>query len=563
MQLQERYYHTLSRIPNTWWFGGALLAAAGLKLGLLLAGVVPFNSDEAVVALMARHILQGEWPVFFYGQAYMGSLDAFLVAASFALFGQHIWVIRLVQGLLYLGVLWTTCLLGARLLGSRRLGLLAVWLLAIPPVVMTLYTTASLGGYGEALLLGNLLLLVGFSLTETRESPAWHWALWGWLAGLGLWAFGLTLVYAVPAGLMLLLELWRRAWRERVRALVLMALGGLVGAAPWWGYALANGWAILLRELAGGGIAGVERGHWLVNTWTHFWSFFLFGGTAVFGVRPPWAVRWLGLPLLPLALAFWTGVVVYLLTRLRTSASYRRGATLLIGVMITLALSFIFTSFGADPSGRYFLPLIVPLALFAAEALLELSVRYGRGVLGLAALVLVYNFWGTVQSARAYPPGITTQFDAVAQVDHRYMPELMAFLAEHGETRGYTNYWVAYPLAFLSQEKLVFVPRLPYHQDFRYTPRDDRYPPYGELVAASERVAYITTNHPALDARLREGFRSLGVDFSEKQIGDYHVFYGLSRVVRPEELGVGQEGLIALSSLDGLECEKFGARAGR
>jgi hypothetical protein len=38
--------------------------------------VLPFNSDEAIVGLMARHMLQGERPLFFYGQAYLGSLDA-------------------------------------------------------------------------------------------------------------------------------------------------------------------------------------------------------------------------------------------------------------------------------------------------------------------------------------------------------------------------------------------------------------------------------------------------------------------------------------------------------
>ena len=59
--------------------------------------VVPFNSDEAVVALMARHILQGERPIFFYGQAYMGSADAYLVATGFWVFGEQVWVIRLIE----------------------------------------------------------------------------------------------------------------------------------------------------------------------------------------------------------------------------------------------------------------------------------------------------------------------------------------------------------------------------------------------------------------------------------------------------------------------------------
>ena len=76
--------------------------AGVVRAGVLIAGVVPFNADEAVVGLMARHILQGERPIFFYGQAYMGSLDAFLIALGFSLFGEQVWVIRMIQTLLYL-----------------------------------------------------------------------------------------------------------------------------------------------------------------------------------------------------------------------------------------------------------------------------------------------------------------------------------------------------------------------------------------------------------------------------------------------------------------------------
>ncbi len=69
--------------------------------------------------------------------------------------------------------------------------------------------------------------------------------------------------------------------------------------------------------------------------------------------------------------------------------------------------------------------------------------------------------WGIVDSASRNPPGITTQFDPVARVDTRAYGDLVAFLEAHDERAGYTNYWVAYPLAFLSQERLIFVPRLP------------------------------------------------------------------------------------------------------
>lgn len=121
-----------------WVLGLALLINIGGKAALLAAQAVPFNADEAVVALMARHILAGERPLFFYGQAYMGSLDAFLAAAGFALLGPQVWIVRAVQILLYAGtmILWHRFCEEA--FGSLSIARVAVLLLAIPPVFMTL-----------------------------------------------------------------------------------------------------------------------------------------------------------------------------------------------------------------------------------------------------------------------------------------------------------------------------------------------------------------------------------------------------------------------------------------
>jgi len=128
----------------------------------------------------------------------------------------------------------------------------------------------------------------------------------------------------------------------------------------------------------------------------------------------------------------------------------------------------------------------------------------------------------------------------VTQIDQRTMPDLIHFLQEHGETRGYTNYWVAYPLAFLSGEELIYVPQLPYHLDLRYTLRDDRYPSYDEVVSQSARIAYITTRHAQLDEKLRERFAQQGLAWQEADIGDFHVFFDLSHPVRPQEIGFGE-----------------------
>jgi len=87
---------------------GVLSLALLLKLALIALDALPFNADEAVVGLMARHIQGGSWPTFFYGQAYMGSLDASLVALAFRLLGERVESIRIVQTILYAGTIMTT-----------------------------------------------------------------------------------------------------------------------------------------------------------------------------------------------------------------------------------------------------------------------------------------------------------------------------------------------------------------------------------------------------------------------------------------------------------------------
>ena len=519
------------KLTERYWPGALLIALLGLalKLALLGAHAFPFNSDEAVVALMARHTLAGQWTAFFYGQAYMGSLDATLVALGFALLGEAVWVIRLVQALLYFATIMTTAALGWSIFRSRYIAWIAAALLAVPAVNTTLYTTVSLGGYGEALLLGNLLMLLALRVWRHRKG----WALWGFLAGLGFWAFGLTIIYVLPTGAMVLRQLWQ-SWSRVVATLGL----ALIGASPWIIEGARTGYRPFFNELLGEAISGASAGG-LASIGQHLVNLLLFGPTVIFGLRPPWSADLIARPLAPVALVFWMAVAIFGITRLRVHDKARPGRWMLAGVVALLLGGFVFTPFGADPSGRYFLPLAIPLSLWAGEIFNVLLIpRLGRWAYAALASVLLFNLWGTFQTAAENPPGITTQFDAVAQVDHAMLPELIDFLETEGERAGYSNYWVTYPLAFLSGERLIYTPRLPYHRDFRYTDRDDRYAPYGRVVSESPSTAFITTQFPALDARIREGLDERGIAFEQTSIGPYMVFHGLSEAVTPEALGV-------------------------
>jgi hypothetical protein len=409
-----------------------------------------------------------------------------------------------------------------------------------------------LGGYGEAILLGNLILLLTLWIANAIKRKHRYLSLflflWGVLCGFGFWVFGMTLVYSIPSFVYLGYHLARNVWNQQdvsikffhfVRTLALIIIGVMLGALPWFSYAFQHGFQSLVSELGGSAIASVETIPWIKKVFIHFINLLLFGIPVTIGLRPPWGISWLAMPLLPLVMIFWSFVAVFTFVRLRSSIENRDAQMLLIGVCITLIAGFIMTPFGADPSGRYFLPIGIIISLYGANAIHSMQARWKKWTWVVLGVILVYNLWGTFQCARTYPPGFTTQFDAITQINHDFDKDLMDFLLSEDERAGYTNYWVAYPLAFHSDEQLIFVPRLPYHQDFRYTERDNRYKEYEVIVNASPKVAYITTNHPELNQYLRNKFAELGIHWKEKIIGDYHIFYALSSAIRPHQIGLG------------------------
>ena len=114
----------------------ALTGVAGLALRVWTyrsAAGVP-DSDEAVVGLMARHILHGQFTTFFWGQGYGGSQEALLTAPIFAVFGSSWLALRLVPIALSAVTALLVWRVGLRLMGERAGGSRSGHLLDLAPV---------------------------------------------------------------------------------------------------------------------------------------------------------------------------------------------------------------------------------------------------------------------------------------------------------------------------------------------------------------------------------------------------------------------------------------------
>ncbi len=96
---QKRKYLGLS--PEVLGVLIVIALATAIRVALISLGWQTTNSDEDTMGLMALHIAyRGEYPVFFYGQNYMGALEAYIGALLFHLLGPSLFSLRL--GLVFL-----------------------------------------------------------------------------------------------------------------------------------------------------------------------------------------------------------------------------------------------------------------------------------------------------------------------------------------------------------------------------------------------------------------------------------------------------------------------------
>jgi len=511
-----------------------LVAATLLKAVLVPISSIPLDSDEAIPMLMAKHILAGERPLFWYGEDYGGSLDSFLIAGVYSLLGVSVTAARVVQSFEYLGVILFTYLLARRIVHNRFVALATAWLMSLPTPLLSLFTTTALL-YTIVMLLGSMLLFIGHKLLHESERSLALWLVFGALAGLAFWTFGLLVIYILPVGLLMLSHLRRRLGPHYLLA----TLAFFLASSPWWIYNFTHGNAAL--RVAFESDASLPT----TSISLRLLGFFCLGLPTLFGFRYPWTPQ-LVLPALAWAiLAFYLAVLGF-----AVRAWYRRfalsgtrgpagisasGFTLLWLLVIVWLGLFFSTRFGIDSSGRYYLPLYTPLLIFAGVALATLRQRHRRLALGLLALILGFNLLTTFLALWQGQPGFTAQMSPALQFDNRYDQDLIAFLREHGPY-GYSHHWITYRIAFLSDEQVILAAQLPYHSSVRYNPRDDRYPPYSRQVAASDRPVYVTFQEPHLDRLLRPSFAALRVSYREQDIGPYRVFYDLSAKVEPWQL---------------------------
>ena len=173
-----------------------------------------FDSDQAIVGLMAKHLSEGRaFPLFFYGQSFMLGVESWLAVPIFWIAGPTVAALRTSLILTNLGVV-TLLIIGLVRWGGLRPfhALVASSFFAFAPPVTAARLVEAQGGNVEPFLWVVVLWWL-------RDRPAWF----GAVLGIGFLNREFT-IYAVPA--LVTGQVWNRTFfrSDTLRAWLLAAV---------------------------------------------------------------------------------------------------------------------------------------------------------------------------------------------------------------------------------------------------------------------------------------------------------------------------------------------------
>ena len=530
----------LQKLLQRFRIGPYALAALGiiaftilLRILLIANGWPETDSDEGTMGLEAMHIaFRGEHPVFLYGQNYMGTIEAYVGAFLFRLFGVSLFNLRLGMILLFtLFLVSMYCL--TSLLYSKKLALVTLALLSIGARNVLLPEIRAVGGAMETLVFGSIVMLLASWLAFTSDEDALPrkrrlrliaYGAWGLATGLGLWSHLLVIPFVLTSALLLLLFC-----RRDIRSLAPLCLlvGFIIGAMPLIYYNITsplnqNSLAVALSIQGGNGIAQKVTFAKQVSG-TIFYSL-----PVATGLNPPctlehmplfgpassrnvlctivdgsWSMGYIALMAISALLAL---IPLWQLWRLHSSTRHswsiedRQNSILqtsrlllLCAAALTLAL-FVLSPLAAEKpwSTRYLIGLLIatpallwPLwhglhdrQLTSTVQHLQTSQRLSLALRGSLLLLIAATFVaGTIYDFREIPND-----QQLLQQDTMLIHDLL----HHDIRRISAGYWVCDRLIFASQEQIICnVVEVPLYEGL------NRYTPYIAIVKADSTAPYV------------------------------------------------------------------------
>jgi len=471
------------------------------------------EGDHAIIGLMALKISRGEeFPIFFWQAHYGGPIASYLAAPLHWLFKPSPLLLQSVvipihlfycAGMYFLARAWL----------SQREAMIAGLFAALPG---QLFPYSALGGFTESMAFVPWILLLCLEQSKESKSRRLRFLFGGFLCGFALWVFPL----AFPPVLACFICQYRAYGRK---AFKLSMVGCFLALLPAIYYNVSQPGATLLRLFSRPSALNRQAATQLVSS-DGVISFFVY-------LVEKWALAsyqaLLNVPHFTLSLfdleagaTVWShisGMIAFFAFLLGLWAFFRyQGKTKAIphAILGTVIITYCFlVSFGLNRD-RYLIPILltVPFGLVLSIQRLAAFLNLRISAIAVASILLINclaNFWDT--KAR-YP-----DYQGLAQ-----------FLESKGLFSGYARYTAAYPLVYLSNERLIYTPA--FHE-----PEYDRHARYTAFVIRAENSAFVFADQAGAN-HFRRVLKDLNTSSKEKRWGLFQIFHDLAPNVNMEHL---------------------------
>lgn len=234
---------------------GLLIIVAAARFAILLTSQTHVHSDEAIIGLMGKHILEGRYfPFYMYGQPYNAGAawEAYLAAIGFACFGVSVISLKsciVVLSLICLFLFYRMCLA----FYDERTALLSAIVFALIPSLLKWHFQVR--GYSWYFLSIPVLTMLFASIDSASGLKRRTLFFFGLVCGLSIWCLELAIPLAVALWLLLILR--RRVSLSNAAAGL---LGVVVGYAPALAFNLTHhfsNWRYLIIERPGSGFSSL------------------------------------------------------------------------------------------------------------------------------------------------------------------------------------------------------------------------------------------------------------------------------------------------------------------
>lgn len=397
------------------------------------------DADSLLAGICSIQVLNGSRPLMFPGINRFGSLECYVDAAAYSLFG----VSRGTQGLItlvYWLLFWVFIYLYLREAFGPRLSVAGLLFATFPPYQ---FLAASYLGY---LPYWAAALWLAVFLERRKAHVLWFFA-FGVLSGIALWCSILSLMIILPLALWLLL---RRVLNSAAKVGITIA-GMIVGSMPMWIFLMNGGLAKWLGD------SEMHSAHAQRQILSNA-SYFIFtiipwflgnekpDGHMLFSSAGLIVLVYVVAVLLVICFTFWPNA------RLRKHPELSSQLVLLGLVVLCCAGLFIFSS-AASVRGwtvRYVTPMYLAAPGFACVLLAML--RKAELTLGMLVVALL-----TAMNLRDYPfPSSSTRKSMRAELVAE--DQLIQFLKAKHIQAVLGGYWDVYGLNFDSDGTIVAVP---------------------------------------------------------------------------------------------------------